>query len=151
MVSLLNESNNQSAHCMAGPPYKNVRFGYSIHSTVKPQKSTFNSYNLFFYRCVVIFNMKYHFLKIFHKKSIIFDAIIGACLNIKLGPEFYFIENGYQDNDRCHVVNSRWPTLIDRTLFSASVNKTPHYDTERTFFTVSSKVQSFDAQSFKRE
>ena len=47
----------------------NVRFCYSIHSTVKPQKSTFNSYNLFFYRFVVIFNMKYHFLKIFHKKA----------------------------------------------------------------------------------
>ena len=55
--------------CVTGsPPYKNVRFSYSIHSTVKPQKSTFNSYNLFFYRFVVIFNMKYHFLKIFHKK-----------------------------------------------------------------------------------
>ena len=78
--------------------------------------------------------MKYHFLKIFHKKNIIFDAIIGACMNIKLGQGIYFIEDGYQDNDRCHVVNPRWPTLIDRTLLSASVNKTPHYDTDRTFF-----------------
>ena len=79
--------------------------------------------NLFFYRFIVIFNMKYHFLKIFHKKSIIFDAIIGARMNIKLGSGFYFIEDRYQDNDRCRVVNPRWPTLIDRTLFSASVNK----------------------------
>ena len=114
--------------------HKNVRFGYSIHSTVKPQKSTFNSYNLFFYRFVVIFNMKYHFLKIFHKKSIIFDAIIGACMNIKLGPGFYFIQDGYQDNDRCHVVNPRWPTLIDHTLFSASVNKNATLRYRKDFF-----------------
>ena len=107
MVSLVNESNNRS------PPYKNVRFGYSIHSTVKPQKSTFNSYNLFFYRFVVIFNIKYQFLKIFHTKNINFDAIIGTRMNIKLGPGFYFIEDGYQDYDRCHAVNPRWLTLID--------------------------------------
>ena len=131
MVSLFNESNNRSAHfCMAGPPYKNVRFGYSIHSTVKPQKSTFNSYNLFFYRFVVIYNMKYHF----SQKSIIFDAIIGARMNIKLGPGFYFIEDGYQDNDRCHVVNPRWPTLVDRTLFSASVKKKRHITIQKGFF-----------------
>ena len=56
-------------------------------------------------------------------------------MNIKLGPGFYFIKDGYQDNERCHAVNPRWPTLIDRTLFSANVNKTTqHYDTERTFF-----------------
>ena len=30
-----------------GPPYKIVRFGYSILSPMKQQKSTFNSYNLF--------------------------------------------------------------------------------------------------------
>ena len=29
------------------PPYKNVRFGYSIYLPMKQQKSTFNSYNLF--------------------------------------------------------------------------------------------------------
>ena len=28
-------------------PYKNVRFGYFIHSPMKQQKSTFNYYNLF--------------------------------------------------------------------------------------------------------
>ena len=60
---------NRITEAHIGGLYKNVRFGYSIHSTVKPQKSTFNSYNLFFYRFVVIFNMKYHFLKIFHKKA----------------------------------------------------------------------------------
>ena len=86
--------------------------------------------------------MKYHFEDI-SQKSIIFDAIIGARMNIKLDPGFYFIEDGYQDNDRCHAVNPRWPTLIDRTLFTASVNKkTPHYETERT---MSSKVRPFDA------
>ena len=95
--------------------------------------------------------MKYHFLKIFHKKSIIFDAIIGACMNIKLGPGFYFIEDGYQDNDRCHVVNPRWPTLINRTLFSASVNKKRHITIQKgLFFTVSSKVRPFDARSKRK-
>ena len=83
---------------------------------MKPEKSTFNSYNLFLYRFVVIFNIKYHFLKIFHKKASF--SIIGKRMNIKLGPGFYFIEDGYQDNDRCHAVNPRWLTL----LFSASVN-----------------------------
>ena len=29
------------------PPHKTVRFGYSIYSPMKQQKSTFNSYNLF--------------------------------------------------------------------------------------------------------
>ena len=78
--------------------------------------------------------MKYDFLKIFHKKNIIFDAIIGARMNIKLGPGFYFIEDGYQDNDRFHVVNPRWPTLIDRTLFSASVNKNATLRYRKDFF-----------------
>ena len=64
VVSLLNESNSE-AHIV----WRAVRFGYSIHSTVKPQKSTINSYNLFFYRFVVIFNIKYHFLKIGHQKA----------------------------------------------------------------------------------
>ena len=64
-------------------------------------------------------------------------------VNIKLGLVFYFIENGYQDNDRCNAVNPRWLTL----LFLASANKkTPHYDTERNFFTMGSKVRPFDAR-----
>ena len=99
MVSLLNASNNRSAHCMAGVED--------------------------------ISQKKHHF-----------DAIIGARMNSKLGPGFNFIEDGYQDNDRCHAVNPRWPTL-----FSASVNKkTPHFDTERNFFTMSSKVRPFVAR-----
>ena len=69
-------------------------------------------------------------------------------MNIKLGPGFYFIEDGYQDNDRCHVVNPRWPTLIDRTLFSASVNKNATLRYRKDFFfKVSSKVRPFDARS----
>ena len=67
-------------------------------------------------------------------KSIIFDAIIGARMNIKLGPGFYFIKDGYQDNERCHAVNPRWPTLIDRTLFSASVNKKRHITIQKGLF-----------------
>ena len=78
--------------------------------------------------------MKYHFCEDISQKSIIFDAIIGACMNIKLGPGFYFIEDGYQDNDRCHVVNLRWPTLIDRTLFLASVNKNATLRYRKDFF-----------------
>ena len=81
------------------------------------------------------------------QKIIIFDAIIGARMNIKQGPGFYFIKDGYQDNDCCHVVKSRWPTLIDRTLFSASVNKKRHITIQKgLFFTMSSKVQPFDAR-----
>ena len=93
-----------------------------------------NSYNLFFYRFVVIFNMKYHFFEDISQKSIIFDAIIGARMNIERGPGFYFIEDGYQDTDRCHVVIPRWPTLIDRTLFSASVNKNATLRYRKDFF-----------------
>ena len=70
------------------------------------------------------------FFKIFHKKSIIFDAIIGTRMNIKLGPGFYFIEDGYQDVDRCHAVNPRWLTL----LFSANVNKKHHITIQKGFF-----------------
>ena len=72
-------------------------------------------------------------------------------MNIKLGPGFYFIEDGYQDNERCHVVNPRWQTLIDRTLFSAIVNKNPIYTIQKgLFFTVSSKVRPFDARSKRK-
>ena len=111
---------------------------------MKPQKSTFNSYNLFFYRFVVIFNIKYHFLKIFHKKASFFDAIIGTRMDVKLGRGFYLIiEDGYQDNDRCHAVNPRWPTPIP-TLFSARVNKKRHITIQKgPFFTMSSKVRPF--------
>ena len=35
-----------------------MRFGYSIYSTVKPQKSTFNSYILFFYRFVTLTDLQ---------------------------------------------------------------------------------------------
>ena len=72
-------------------------------------------------------------------------------MNIKLGPGFYFIEDGYQDNDRCHVVNPRWHTLIDRTLLSASVNKNATLRYRKDFFfTVSSKVRPFDARSKRK-
>ena len=111
-----------------------MRFGYSIHSTVKPQKSTFNSYNLFFYRFVVILNIKYHFFEDSSPKSNIFDAIIAARMNVKLGPGFYFIEDGYQDNERCHAVNPRWPTLIDQMMFSATVNKKRHITIQKGLF-----------------
>ena len=42
-------------------PYKNVRFGYSIYSPMKQQKSTFNSYNLF-YDVILVQNMVNVFL-----------------------------------------------------------------------------------------
>ena len=40
---------------------KNVRFGYSIYSPMKQQKSTFNSYNLF-HDVILIQNMVNVFL-----------------------------------------------------------------------------------------
>ena len=45
----------------SSPPYKNVRFGYSIYSPMKQQKSTFNSYNLFL-DVILIQNMENVFL-----------------------------------------------------------------------------------------
>ena len=111
----------------------------SIHSTVKPQKSTFNSYNLFFYRVVVFFLTYNTIFEDISQKSTIFDAIIGARMNIKIGPGFYFIEDGYQDNDCCHAVNPRWSTLIDRTLFSASVNRNATLRYRKDFFHDESK------------
>ena len=42
VVAVGNEWNNRSAHCMAG--IQKCAFGYS---SIKQQKSTFNSYNLF--------------------------------------------------------------------------------------------------------
>ena len=67
-------------------------------------------------------------------------------MKIKLGPGFYFIEDGYQDNDCCHAVNPRWPTLIDRTLFSASVNKKRHITIQKGLFHDEFKVLPFDAR-----
>ena len=71
-------------------------------------------------------------------------------MNIKLGPGFYFIEDEYQDNDRCHAVNPRWPTLIDRTLFSASVNKNAILRYRKDFFHNEIKGSTFLCMMFKR-